>query len=77
MSIELSQDILESVSLYPNIEDSNFNIKIAQKEEFNRTKKDKIEFDDIEQFANDLPCEFTELLPHQIFVKNFLSFMTP
>ena len=77
MSIELSQDILESVSLYPDIEDSNFNIKIAQKEEFNRTKKDKVEFDDIEQFANDLPCEFTELLPHQIFVKNFLSFTTP
>ena len=75
--MELSPDILNSVSLYPNIDDNKFNLKIANKQEFNKTKKDEVKFDNIEEYSNDVACEFTELLPHQIFVKNFLSIYTP
>ena len=39
MSIELSPDILNSVSLYPNIDDNKFNLKIANKQEFNKKKR--------------------------------------
>ena len=77
MSIELSPDIIKSISLYPDVEDNQFNLKITNKKEFNKTKSDVVEFTNIEDYANDIPCEFTELLPHQIFVKNFLSFLTP
>lgn len=77
MSIELSPEILNNVSLYPNIDDNKFNLKISNKVEFNKTKKDDVMFDDIEEYSNNVACEFTELLPHQVFVKNFLSIFTP
>ena len=77
MSIELSPEILNSVSLYPNIDDNKFNLKIANKQEFNKTKTSPVNFDNIVEYSNDMSCEFTELLPHQIFVKNFLSIFTP
>ena len=77
MSIELSDNIMKDILLYPDVEDNKFNIKIAEKDEFQRTKKKDINFDNIEEYSNDINCEFTELLPHQIFVKNFLSFQTP
>uniref|UniRef100_A0A6C0AXD1 Helicase ATP-binding domain-containing protein n=1 Tax=viral metagenome TaxID=1070528 RepID=A0A6C0AXD1_9ZZZZ len=77
MSIELSPEILNSVSLYPNIDDNKFNLKISNKEEFSKTKKGEAKFDNIEEYSNNMACEFTELLPHQVFVKNFLSIFTP
>jgi hypothetical protein len=66
-----------NVHLYPNINDTNFNIKIATKKEFNDTKYDGEIFEDIEQHANELANADFELQPHQAFVKNFLSFQTP
>ena len=67
----------ENVHLYPNVNDTNFNIKIATKKEFNDTKYDGEIFEDIEQHANELANADFELQPHQAFVKNFLSFQTP
>jgi hypothetical protein len=62
--------------LYPHLNDPNFNIKIAKKKEFNDTKYDG-NIKNIEQQA-DLLCKSDfELMPHQLFVKNFLSFQTP
>jgi hypothetical protein len=62
--------------LYPSLNDPNFNIKIAQRKEFFNTRYDG-EITDIPKQA-ELMCkaEF-ELMPHQHFVKNFLSFQTP
>ena len=65
--------------LYPHIDDPNFNIKIAQKKEFNETKYDghvnnKMSIE--EQAEKMCKAEF-ELAPHQLFVRNFLSFNTP
>jgi hypothetical protein len=62
--------------LYPNLNDPNFNTKIAVKKEFADTKYDG-SIANIET-QSELLCnaEF-ELAPHQKFVKNFLSFQTP
>ena len=83
MSIELSPNIIsteenldENIELYPHIEDQNFNLKIATKE-FKDTKKSIPEYDNIEEYSNKICNKNFELLPHQIFVKNFLSFLTP
>jgi hypothetical protein len=75
----------ENSSLYPNLNDTNFNIKIAEKKEFNDTKYDGTihttikEFEDktTEEYADILAKADFELQPHQAFVKNFLSFQTP
>jgi len=63
--------------LYPDLNDPEFNIKIAQRKEFNDTQYDGTIYPDIEERANILCNSKFELLPHQLFVKNFLSFQTP
>lgn len=62
--------------LYPNLNDPNFAAKIAQKKEFGDYQYDG-EIRDVKTYA-DMMCNTTfELAPHQLFVKNFLSFQTP
>ena len=63
--------------LYPNLNDPNFNIKIAEKKEFNDTKYDGEIYENIKEHADELANADYELSPHQAFVKNFLSFQTP
>ena len=63
--------------LYPNLNDSGFNIKIAQKKEFNDTKYDGIVYKNIKEQADIIANAEFELQPHQAFVKNFLSSQTP
>ena len=62
--------------LYPELNDPNFNIKIARRKEFNDTKYDGT-IHDIKNQANILCNAKFELMPHQLFVKNFMSFQTP
>ena len=62
--------------LYPNLDDPQFNIKIAERKEFNDTKYDGSIKPILEQ-ANKLCNADFELSPNQLFVKNFLSFQTP
>jgi len=62
--------------LYPEINDPNFNIKIAKHKEFAETKYDGTTYD-IEEYAKKLCNTDFELTPHQLFVKNFLSMQTP
>jgi hypothetical protein len=63
--------------LYPNLNDKEFNIKIAYKKEFNDTKYDGTIYEDIKKQADILAKADFELQPHQAFVKNFISFQTP
>jgi hypothetical protein len=63
--------------LYPNLNDKEFNIKIASKKEFNDTKYDGTIHTDIKEYANHLSTLEYELQPYQQFVKNFLSSQTP
>jgi len=62
--------------LYPDLDDPNFNTKIASKKEFKNYRFDgKIE--DIPQRSK-YECDSSfEILPHQQFVKNFISMDTP
>ena len=62
--------------LYPTLDDPDFSYKIARRQEFSETKYDG-SITDIREQA-DLLCKTKfELMPHQLFVKNFLSFQTP
>ena len=64
------------IGLYPHVLDPNFNIKIAEKKEFyENAYKDDVKDAKVE---SDLQCnrEF-ELAPHQMFVRNFMSSLTP
>ena len=63
-------------NLYPSLDDTDFNIKIAEKKEFNETTYDGTIYD-IEEQAKKLCDADFELVPHQLFVRNFLSFQTP
>tara|TARA_B100000424_G_scaffold155175_1_gene118665 strand:- start:33481 stop:37053 length:3573 start_codon:yes stop_codon:yes gene_type:complete len=63
-------------NLYPNLNDPNFSVKIAQKKEFSETKY-KGDIANVEIMAEKMCNEDRELAPHQIFVRNFLSFNTP
>jgi len=67
--------------LYPNKDDENFNIKIAKKKEFFDTRYEphtKEEYEDIDAYTQTLCDEKEfELDPHQMFVRNFMSFQTP
>jgi hypothetical protein len=63
--------------LYPNLNDPNFNVKIAEKKEFNDTKYDGEIHKSIKEHADELANADFELSPHQAFVKNFLSSQTP
>ena len=63
--------------LYPNLNDTNFNIKIASKKEFNDTRYDGTIYENIKEEADRLANAEFELSPHQAFVKNFMSFQTP
>ena len=67
----------ENQYLYPNLNDKDFNIKIANKQEFNDTRYDGVIHDNIKEHADALAKADFELQPHQAFVKNFLSFQTP
>jgi len=73
---ELKENPEENVYLYPNLNDPNFNIKIAEKKEFNDTKYDG-RLIDIKERAEVLSRAEFEMAPHQSFVRNFLSFQTP
>ena len=62
--------------LYPELDDPNFNIKIAKQKEFNDTQYDGTVYNVKERAEKMCSVEF-ELLPHQLFVRNFLSIQTP
>ena len=66
--------------LYPTLDDPQFNIKIASKKEFADTKYDGTVHENLEKIKkhSDKMCNADfELSPHQLFVRNFLSFQTP
>lgn len=63
-------------SLYPDLNDPKFHLHIADRKEFQETKYDDSVYDIRAQ--SDIMCNAKfELMPHQLFVKNFLSMQTP
>jgi hypothetical protein len=75
---ELLKHLDEYDFLYPSLDDPNFNIKISERKEFNDTKYEGVRKDTtIEEEADRLCNAQFELAPHQLFVRNFMSFQTP
>jgi superfamily II DNA or RNA helicase len=66
----------ENRILYPTLNDPLFNVKIAEKKEFNDTQYDGTIYD-VKAQADILAKADFELQPHQMFVRNFMSFNTP
>ena len=62
--------------LYPSIEDSDFSVKIANKKEFGDYRYDGTIHNVVDQSEIECKSSF-EIMPHQQFVKNFLSLQTP
>lgn len=65
-----------SENLYPLLDDPNFNIKIASHQEFDESKFNG-RITDVKKTAEEFCNKGFELMPHQQFVKSFLSFETP
>ena len=76
------EDILKrqntSDYIYPTVHDATFNKKIALKKEFNESIYEPLLYDDLDAKSNQ-SCSIGEfeLAPHQVFVRNFLSHLTP
>ena len=66
----------EKSLLYPTLNDPLFSEKIAIQKEFANTKYEG-DVKDIKEYAEKMCGAEFELMPHQLFVKNFLSFQTP
>ena len=66
----------ENENLYPNLNDPEFNVKLASKKEFHDYQYDGA-LHDIKSRADELSVAPFELAPHQMFIKNYLSFQTP
>ena len=62
--------------LYPDLDDPEFALKLAGHKEFNDTQYDG-SLHNVQEFGDKMCNAEFELLPHQIFVKNFLSLQTP
>uniref|UniRef100_A0A6C0KHP8 Helicase ATP-binding domain-containing protein n=1 Tax=viral metagenome TaxID=1070528 RepID=A0A6C0KHP8_9ZZZZ len=74
------QEETEFNYLYPNLNDSMFNVKIAEKQEFHELKTESKVYN-VKKRSDEL-CNVSgnkefELLPHQLFIHNYLSFQTP
>jgi len=69
-------DSSEYDALYPDQNDPHFNIKIYQKKEFSDYTYNGEIHDVLIQSKKECESSF-EILPHQQFVKNFLSLQTP
>ena len=63
--------------LYPDLNDNRFNIKISSKKEFNQHKYEGVINKNIEEEANKACQSDFKILPHQQFVKKFMSLDTP
>lgn len=67
----------EYSNLYPSLDDPLFNVKIYNKKEFNDLKYDELKSKDITKYLDELVKQPFELSPHQQFIRNFLSYLTP
>jgi hypothetical protein len=63
--------------LYPSLDDPSFNTQIASRKEFFDSRYEGVQEGDIKEIAEKLCNAEFELAPHQMFVRNFMSFQTP
>ena len=68
---------LKSQFSYPELSDTKFNLKITNKKEFLDNISFENNIDDIEKISNEICNQDFQLAPHQIFIRNFMSKLTP
>jgi hypothetical protein len=68
---------INSLFSYPSLDDENIMIKISEKHEFNDSKAYEQNIDKLNEIASKICNQDFQLAPHQIFIRNFLSKMTP
>ena len=73
---EMKQEAKEYDFLYPELNDPELQLKIAQRQEFASTRYDG-EIADIQEKSEEMCNKEFSLMPHQTFVRNFLSLHTP
>ena len=77
-SYKQNTNSLEWKTMYPSLNDPNFNIRITEKQEYNHLyRTDDTKKENIEEFANTQCKSEFQILPHQQFVRNFMSIDTP
>jgi hypothetical protein len=73
---EMKQEAKEYDFLYPELNDPELQLKIAQRQEFASTRYDG-EVGDVQEKSEEMCNKEFSLMPHQTFVRNFLSLHTP
>lgn len=73
---EMKQEAKEYDFLYPELNDPELQLKIAQRQEFASTRYNG-EITDVEERSDEMCNKEFSLMPNQIFVRNFLSLHTP
>ena len=77
-SYKNNTDSLEWKTLYPSLNDPKFNIRITEKQEFHHlSRTDDTKQENMEEYANTQCKSEFQILPHQQFVRNFMSVETP
>ena len=71
------QSKINSLFSYPSLDDENMMIKISEKREFYDSKAYEQNIDKLNEIASKICSQDFQLAPHQIFIRNFLSKMTP
>ena len=82
LELENIKEIIENKDefnfLYPSLDDPSFASNLSQRKEFYDTRYEKPdENKPIQEIADQLCNTEFELAPHQMFVRNFMSFQTP
>ena len=70
-------DFSKNQIYYPELSDSSFNVKITNKKEFADNKSYSNDIEKINKIAKEICEQDFQLAPHQIFVRNFMSSLTP
>ena len=71
------QSTINSLFSYPSLDDENIMLKITEKREFYDSKAFEQNIDKLSEIATKICSQDFQLAPHQIFIRNFLSIMTP
>ena len=82
LELENIKEIIENKEefnfLYPSLDDPSFAANLSQRKEFYDTRYEKPDKNKpIQEMADQLCNTEFELAPHQMFVRNFMSFQTP
>lgn len=72
-----SDDKIKSLFSYPSLHDDKMMIKISEKQEFHDSRAYRQDIEKLDEISSKICNQDFQLAPHQIFIRNFLSRMTP